>query len=144
MKRKLLMLILATSLTFGLTGCGEEAERDALIEQIDSLKTEKAELESTVAELKDMATAEKIRTGTEVYIVVINISQSHFTLDLEEHMKDAMNDVDITIPVSKEFYDSVNQGTVIDDSFRMGSFIAKGSIGNWDIVVKDKYIQQED
>lgn len=141
MKRKLLMLILATSLTFGLTGCGEEAERDALIEQIDSLKTEKVELESTVAELKDMATAEKIRTGTEIYIVVINISQSHFTLDLEEHMKDAMNDVDITIPVSKEFYDSVNKGTVIDDSFRMGSFIAKGSIGSWDIVVKDKYIQ---
>ena len=135
------MLFLATSLTFGLTGCGEEAERDALIEQIDSLKTEKAELESTVAELKDMATAEKIRTGTEVYIVVINISQSHFTLDLEEHMKDSMNDVDITIPVSKEFYDSVNKGTVIDDSFRMGSFIAKGSIGNWDIIVKDKYIQ---
>lgn len=135
------MLFLAASLTFGLTGCGEEAERDALIEQIDSLKTEKAELESTVAELKDMATAEKIRTGTEVYIVVINISQSHFTLDLEEHMKDVMNDVDITIPVSKEFYDSVNKGTVIDDSFRMGSFIAKGSIGNWDIIVKDKYIQ---
>ena len=135
------MLFLATSLTFGLTGCGEEAEKDALIEQIDSLKTEKAELESTVAELKDMATAEKIRTGTEVYIVVINISQSHFTLDLEEHMKDAMNDVDITIPVSKEFYDSVNKGTVIDDSFRMGSFVAKGSIGNWDIIVKDKYIQ---
>lgn len=135
------MLFLATSLTFGLTGCGEEAEKDALIEQIDSLKTEKAELESAVAELKDMATAEKIRTGTEVYVVVINISQSHFTLDLEEHMKDVMNDVDITIPVSKEFYDSVNKGTVIDDSFRMGSFIAKGSIGNWDIVVKDKYIQ---
>lgn len=135
------MLFLATSLTFGLTGCGEEAEKDALIEQIDSLKTEKAELESTVAELKDMATAEKIRTGTEIYIVVINISQSHFTLDLEEHMKDAMNDVDITIPVSKEFYDSVNKGTVIDDSFRMGSFVAKGSIGNWDIIVKDKYIQ---
>lgn len=141
MKRKLLMLFLATSLTFGLTGCGEEAEKDALIEQIDSLKTEKAELESAVAGLKDMATAEKIRTGTEVYVVVINISQSHFTLDLEEHMKDVMNDVDITIPVSKEFYDSVNKGTVIDDSFRMGSFIAKGSIGNWDIVVKDKYIQ---
>lgn len=135
------MLFLAASLTFGLTGCGEEAEKDALIEQIDSLKTEKTELESTVAELKDMATAEKIRTGTEVYVVVINISQSHFTLDLEEHMKDAMNDVDITIPVSKEFYDSVNKGTVIDDSFRMGSFIAKGSIGNWDIIVKDKYIQ---
>lgn len=135
------MLFLAASLTFGLTGCGEEAERDALIEQIDSLKTEKAELESTVAELKDMATAEKIRTGTEVYVVVINISQSHFTLDLEEHMKDVMNDVDITIPVSKEFYDSVNKGTVIDDSFRMGSFIARGSIGNWDIIVKDKYIQ---
>ena len=117
------MLILATSLTFGLTGCGEEAERDALIEQIDSLKTEKAELESTVAELKDMATAEKIRTGTEVYVVVINISQSHFTLDLEEHMKDQPTQIALVVQsliqsqkaiyISCEKYNSNLQGSTM-------------------------------
>lgn len=52
-----------------------------------------------------------------------------------------MNDLDIPIPVSKEFYDTVEKGTVIDDSFRMGSFIFKGSIGSWDVVVSDKYVE---
>lgn len=32
-------------------------------------------------------------------------------------------------------------GDTIDDSFRMGSFIFKGSFGNWDITVEDKCIQ---
>ena len=77
---------------------------------------------------------------------LINVAGSGMSVTLEgqqllDDLKDAMNDVDITIPVSKEFYDSVSRGTVLDDSFRMGSFIWKGSIGNWKITVSDKYIQ---
>ena len=55
--------------------------------------------------------------------------------------KDDMNDVDIDIPVSKEFYDSVEVGTVLDDSFRMGSFIMSGSYGSWDISISDKRVE---
>lgn len=142
MKRRLVALLLAgvVSATL-LTGCGEKAEVEYLKQQISELSLEKQQLENSIVELREMETAEKIRTGTETYVVKINIKQTHFTLDLDQHLKDAMNDVDITIPVSKEFYDSVSRGTVLDDSFRMGSFIWKGSIGNWKITVSDKYIQ---
>ena len=116
-------------------------EVEYLKQQISELSLEKQQLENSIVELREMETAEKIRTGTETYVVKINIKQTHFTLDLDQHLKDAMNDVDITIPVSKEFYDLVSRGTVLDDSFRMGSFIWKGSIGNWKITVSDKYIQ---
>ena len=46
----------------------------------------------------------------------------------------------IQIPVDKEYFDSVNVGDVIDDRFRMGSLIFKGSFGSWDITVEDKQI----
>lgn len=142
MKRKIVALLFTGIMSVSLlTGCGEKAEVEYLQQQIVELSAEKAQLESSVAELREMETAEKIRTGTETYVVKINIKQTHFTLDLDQHLKDAMNDVDITVPVSKEFYDSVSVGTVLDDSFRMGSFIWKGSIGNWKITVSDKYIQ---
>lgn len=142
MKRKIVALLFTGIMSISLlTGCGEKAEVEYLQQQIVELSAEKTQLESSIAELKEMETAEKIRTGTETYVVKINIKQTHFTLDIEQHLKDAMNDVDITVPVSKEFYDSVSVGTVLDDSFRMGSFIWKGSVGNWEITISDKYIQ---
>lgn len=142
MRKKIITFILmaVASITL-LAGCGEQEQINYLNSQIEDLSNQKAELESSVAELKTLETAEKERTGTGVYVVVLNIKQSHFTLDLSEHIKDAMNDVDISVPVSEDFYNSVDIGDVIDDSFRMGSFIMKGSFGSWDITVKDKYIE---
>ena len=51
-----------------------------------------------------------------------------------------MNDIDIQLPVDKEFYESVEIGSVINDSFRMGSFVMNGSFGNWKIKITDKRI----
>lgn len=79
-----------------------------------------------------------IEEGETKYFVTINIAQSHFTLDLMEHLKDSMNDVSIEIMVDKDYYDSVEIGENIEDSFRWGSFIKSGSIGSWDIKVTDK------
>lgn len=141
MKKRIILLFGIVFLVFNLTGCGEKAEVAALKQEIIKLSADKKELENSIAELKEIESAEKERTGTANYIVVLNISQNHYTLDLEEHLKDSMNDLDISIPVSKEFYDSVNKGDTIDDSFRIGSFIFKSSIGTWEIIVSDKYIE---
>ena len=128
------------------TGCAvsEEERLTADISKLESrvaeLQTEIAGLESEKKSLEDGLTDLKVESGTAKYVLTINIRQTHFTLDISEHMKDAMNDLSIQIPVDKEYYDSVNVGDIIDDSFRMGSFVFKGSFGSWKITVTDKKI----
>ena len=75
-----------------------------------------------------------------IYVIELEISQSHFSLDLEEHMKDYMNTITIPIQVSEEYYYSVEIGDILDDEFRIGSYVFKGSIGSWQIKVVDKKI----
>ena len=139
MKKKIILLFFLTSLLF--TGCGEEQAKTKLQEEIVQLENTKNELEISISELQEKEISEKIRVGEERYFVVLKIEQTHFTLDLGEHLKDSMNALEIPFPVDKEFYDSVEKGSIIDDSFRNGSFWIKGSIGNWEISVIDKYIE---
>ncbi len=77
------------------------------------------------------------------YIIEFEISQSHFTLDFSEHIKDSMNKIVIEIPVDKDYYDNVRVGQQINETFRMGSLIMKGSIGKWKIIVKNKYTKKK-
>ena len=77
------------------------------------------------------------------YIVEFEIKQSHFSLDISEHLKDSINKLTFEIPVDKDYYNKVYVGQEINDSFRMGSFIMKGSIGKWKITVKNKYIKHK-
>ena len=139
MKKKIILLFFLTLLL--LTGCGEEQAKTKLQEEIVQLENTKNELETSISKLQKKETSEKIRVGEERYFVVLKIEQTHFTLDLGEHLKDSMNALEIPFPVDKEFYDSVEKGSIIDDSFRNGSFWIKGSIGNWEISVIDKYIE---
>ena len=134
MKRLITVLFLSTALV-AMAGCKStpEKERDNLKAEITQLKAEKAEISDDIKQLKDSS-------GVERYMVTIEIKQSHFSFDISEHMKDEANAVEITIPVDKAFYNKVDEGTVIDDSFRAGSFWMKGSLGSWDIKVVDKEI----
>ena len=140
MKKKILTaLLVGGMMTTILTGCGDN--REYLNAEIDGLKAEISELENQRDVLKSEIADIKVENGTAKYVVTFNIKQSHFTLDLSEHMKDEMNDISIQIPVDKEYYDSVEVGDTIADDFRMGSLVMKGSFGNWDITVEDKEIQ---
>jgi outer membrane murein-binding lipoprotein Lpp len=136
----ILMLITVMMISvFMLTGCYSqnevlEAEIETLENEIEVLEVEKTKLESEIVEVK----TEK---GLESYILTINIKQSHFTLDIGQHIKDEMNDISIEIPVDKEFYDAVEVGDIINDEFRWGSLILKGSIGSWDVTVENKEIR---
>lgn len=139
MKKKVLMFIATLTICGTLFGCGNN--REYLNAEIDNLKTEISELENQRDLLKTEISDTKVEKGTAKYVVTFNIKQSHFTLDLSEHMKDEMNDISLQIPVDKEYYDNVKVGDTIADDFRMGSLIMKGSFGNWKITVESKEIQ---
>lgn len=146
MKKIISIILIVCTMLLSLVGCATEEEK--LTADIMEKKETIFELEKEVASLtqerdkvKDEIVDAKVANGTAKYVVTFNISQSHYTLDLSQHLKDAMNDISIQIPVDKEYYDAVKVGDTIDDSFRMGSLIFKGSFGSWDITVEDKYIQ---
>lgn len=136
--KRITVLIVIFCMCVLLIGCAPDDALNSDIEELEARVSElKAERDALINEITDI----KIESGTAKYIVTFNISQTHFTLDLGQHFKDAMNDISIQIPVDKEYYDALNIGDTIADDFRIGSLIFKGSFGNWDITVEDKYIQ---
>ena len=137
MKKHVVVLIAMIAII--LSGCSKT--ETVTNEDIAKIESEIAQLEAERDRLNEEILNTKIDNGLAKYVITFNIKQSHFSLDLGEHLKDAMNDISIEIPVDKEYYDSVEVGDVIDDSFRMGSFIWKGSFGNWKVIVESKDIR---
>lgn len=137
MKKCILVLIVMIAIT--LSGCSKT--KTVTNEDVTKLEAEITQLEAERDRLNEEILNTKIDNGLAKYVITFNIKQTHFTLDLGEHLKDTMNDISIEIPVDKEYYDSVEVGDVIDDSFRMGSFIWKGSFGNWKVTVESKDIR---
>lgn len=78
------------------------------------------------------------QTDDYYYVVTFECSQSHFTLDITEHLKDSMNKLTFEVPVDKDYYNKLSVGDTLTDSFRMGSLIMKGSIGKWKVKIVDK------
>lgn len=125
---------------------------------IDMLKKERVELQMEIQKLsysKNIKKSEITSLNEELkvlniyksgkkpkYILKIHLKQSHFSLDIGKHMKDAMNAIDFELPVDKDFYNSVKIGTEIVDEFRVGSFILYGDIGDWEMTVSDKEIRK--
>lgn len=132
MKRFILIIGVLISIML-LAGCSNsdlELERSQLQSEIETLQEEVDHLQ-------------KIRDGLiqkddVIYVLELEISQSHFSLDLEEHLKDSMNKITIPIQVSEEYYYSIEEGDTLSNEFRVGSFIFKGSIGSWDVKVINK------
>lgn len=71
--------------------------------------------------------------------ITLKLSQTHYSLDLWEHAKDAMNAVEFKLPVGCEFYEQVQIGDdVLDKRFRIGSLLINGSASNWNLEVIGK------
>ena len=137
MKKYAIVLIAMIAIT--LSGCSKT--ETVTNEDVAKLESEIVQLEAERDRLNEEILDTKIDNDLAKYVIVFNIKQTHFTLDIGEHLKDAMNDISIEIPVDKEYYDSVEVGDTIDDSFRVGSFIWKGSFGNWKVTVESKNIR---
>jgi hypothetical protein len=72
-------------------------------------------------------------------IIVVELKQSHFTLDPGKWIKDSMNKVRFRLPVSADFYDTVQIGDdLLQKRFRWGSLFTEGSIGSWHLKVVAK------
>lgn len=133
--------IIVIGICFALTGCGKQKQVDSLKQEISDLQATKQSLESEISKLEDKVSAKKEENGTVKYVLTLKIKQSHFSFDISEHMKDSMNAMEIQIPVDKEYYDSAEVGQNIADEFRVGSFVFRGTIGNFKVTVAKKEVQ---
>ena len=133
------VVVLIAMIAIILSGCSKT--ETVMNEDNAKIESEIAQLEVERDRLNEEILNTKIDNGLAKYVITFNIKQTHFTLDIGEHLKDAMNDISIEIPVDREYYDSVEVGDTIDDSFRVGSFIWKGSFGNWKVTVESKDIR---
>lgn len=106
-------------------------------DEIEQLKKENELLTAQVKALKEGGTAKSPK-----YFLKLRLKQSHFSLSIKKHIKDAVNSIEFELPVDKEFYDSVSEGTEIIDKFRFGSFVLYGSLGDWEMTVKGKEVRQ--
>ena len=128
MKKSIMTLMLLITLAFSVFA-------DSWWENEESTSSNKTQYSSSF-----VSQTSQVSNSGYYYIVTIEIAQSHSFLfsDLDDIVKDKMNKIKIEIPVDKDYYDNVYVGKVIDDSFRLGSFIMSGSVGNWKIKIVDK------
>jgi len=118
-----------TALSILLTSCGDNAE-------VKQLKKENALLVEQIKAFKAGGSAKAPK-----YVLKLRLKQANFSLNIKKHIKNAVNAVDFEMPVDKEFYDSVSEGTEIIDKFRFGSFVLGGSFGDWEMTVKGKEVR---
>lgn len=143
--KKYLKIFTVLVFLFSLFGCSDESEsmmlqKEKLLSEISGLKDEIAELQEAKKAAKLEVSNLKEENGTAKYVVTFKIKQTHVSLSISKHIKDALNEITIEIPVDKEYYESLSVGDVISDEFRIGSFVARGSFGNWKITVENKEI----
>lgn len=123
------------------------AERTTLQNETSSLNTRESQQHSEIAILNQQLTDKEkelsiYKNGKlPKYILKIHLKQTHFTLSIKEHIKDAMNAIDFELPVDKDFYEQVSTGTAIVDQFRTGSLFLRGSFGSWEMTVSGKEIR---
>ena len=150
--KRLELVLLCILCLLALSGCTPTEVQDAkqqvellqyeatkLQNQNDVLRTERQELRDEIALLEGLRD-DTISQSDVAYIITLSIRQSHYTLDMEQWLKDAINETELTIPVSQEFYYSVEVGDVINNDFRYGSFLIYNSFGSWKVSVKSKQI----
>lgn len=141
MNMKKVIIYVTLGIALSITGCMPQSQPDTFNAEINNLKEEINILQQEKESLTNEIITEKVEKGIATYVVTIGISQSHMFWEIDDVIKDSLNELKLDIPVSEEFYNAVEIGTVLDESFRMGSFIMNGSIGNWDIKIVDKKIE---
>lgn len=110
--------------------------------QNDNISVEKMneDLAGKNAELrKDQKVLAAIADGRRVrYVLKVSLRQIHYSLDWKKQFADAANEAKFDLLVDKESYDNARVGEDLFNAFRVGSALAKGSMGSWRIQVEEK------
>ena len=124
-----IVLFLAIMLT---SGCNSdlELERRKLQSEIETLQSE-------------LNTLQRVREGlipndNIIYVIELQIRQTHITFDIGKMLEDAANEIILPIQVSAEYYHSLEIGDILNDELLVGSL--SGNLGSWEITVVDKQI----
>ena len=118
-------------------------ERASLLSEVNfkkkTIRNSKDDIVTLKSELKEL----KIYKSGKIpkYILKLKLKQSHISLSISKHLKDAANAIEFELPVDKDFYKSLKVGDEIIDEFRSGSFILYGSFGKWKMKVVGKEIR---
>lgn len=120
-------LLLALVFVGLLASCGNS-------EELERLRKENTDLK---AQLDLLNAAKKPK-----YILKLKLKQASFSLSVKKHIRNAINAIEFELPVDKDFYDSVSEGTEIVDKFRFGSLVLYGTLGDWEMTVKGKEIRE--
>ena len=124
MYKSLFLVLICAGL---LTSCGNS-------EELERLRKENTDLK---AQLDLLNAAKKPK-----YILKLKLKQASFSLSVKKHIRNAMNAIEFELPVDKDFYDSVSEGTEIVDKFRFGSLVLYGTLGDWEMTVRGKEIRE--
>jgi len=124
MYKSLLLALVCVGL---LASCGNS-------EELERLRKENTDLK---AQLDLLNAAKKPK-----YILKLKLKQASFSLSVKKHIRNAINAIEFELPVDKDFYDSVSEGTEIVDKFRFGSLVLYGTLGDWEMTVKGKEIRE--
>ncbi|WP_051398393.1 hypothetical protein [Runella limosa] len=124
MYKSLFLVLICAGL---LTSCGNS-------EELERLRKENTDLK---AQLDLINAAKKPK-----YILKLKLKQASFSLSVKKHIRNAVNAIEFELPVDKDFYDSVSEGTEIVDKFRFGSLVLYGTLGDWEMTVRGKEIRE--
>lgn len=150
LSRVLMILVAVMSLSF--VSCQQESdernaklrsERQRIEGEIHSLSVQKDQLhkENSMLEEKISLNTATLYPDKYMYIVKIKIHQSTFTLDIGEHIKNKMNDIEFEIPVDKAYYLKCGVGNEITDAdLKMGSLVMDGDFSELHITITGKRI----
>lgn len=142
--KKILLTIIAASL---LVSCYTDADKHQLQVDCRMLSSQKTSLQAEInglsVKVQELETKHKAYTsGREPrYIVKFQIKQGTFTLSIGEHIKNAMNAIEVEFPVTKDYYNRLSIGQDLTDSFKWGSLIMDGDFSNLHMRVTGKRIE---
>jgi len=141
-KNDLLFMVLIIFIMIGSIGLIISCERQMLDYERDALISRNNQIKEEIENNKQILELLSILPDNAYYLITLEIRQSTFSLDIGQNIKNRINSIEFTIPVSKEFYASVDIGTKLNNTFKWGSFVFDGDFSKLNVTIKNKRMER--